>query len=279
MQELQTVQEIVQQLNIIDDTLFQKMAEDPEFCEEMISTILQQQVTVKKVTPQNSIKNLQGRSVVLDALCNLENGEECNVEVQKADDDDHQKRVRYNTSCITANITEPGSKFKNVPNVIGIYISKFDMFQSQKTVYHIDRTVRETGEVLDNGLQEIYVNTKINDGTDIAELMRIFTETNAYDFEKFPKVSNRKRQFKVNEGGSGEVCDLVENYARSCAERAAKEATEKAKKEATDKAIKDAIESAKKLFQNGVGYEVVQTSISTLSDEVLQGVYAEVKGV
>ena len=75
MQELQTVQEIVQQLNIIDDTLFQKMAEDPEFCEEMISTILQQQVTVKKVTPQNSIKNLQGRSVVLDALCNLENGE------------------------------------------------------------------------------------------------------------------------------------------------------------------------------------------------------------
>lgn len=145
------------------------------------------------------------------------------------------------------------------------------MFQSKKTVYHIDRIVRETGEVLDNGLQEIYVNTKINDGSDIAELMRIFTEVNAYDFEKFPKVSNRKRQFKVNEGGNGEVCDLVENYARSCAERAAKEAT--------DKAIKDAIESAKKLFQNGVGYEVVQTSISTLSDEVLQGVYAEVKGV
>ena len=109
-------------------------------------------------------------------------------------------------------------------------------------------------------VQEIYVNTKINDGTDIAELMRIFTETNAYDFEKFPKVSNRKRQFKVNEGGNGEVCDLVENYARSCAERAT-------------------IESAKKFFENGVSYEVVRTSISNLSDEVLQGIYAEVKGV
>ena len=145
MQKLQKVQEIVQQLNIIDDTLFQKMAEDSGFCEEMISTILQQKVTVKKATPQNSIKNLQGRSVVLDALCDLENGEECNVEVQKADDDDHQRRVRYNTSCITANITEPGSKFKDVPNVIGIYISKFDMFQSKRTVYHVDRVVRETG--------------------------------------------------------------------------------------------------------------------------------------
>ena len=87
MYELTEVQAIVQQLNIIDDTLFQKMAEDPEFCEEVISTILEQKVTVKKVTPQNSVKNLQGRSVVLDALCELENGEECNVEVQKANDE------------------------------------------------------------------------------------------------------------------------------------------------------------------------------------------------
>ena len=34
------------------------------------------------------------------------------------------------------------------------------MFKGGKTVYHIDRVVRETGMVLDNGLQEIYVNTK-----------------------------------------------------------------------------------------------------------------------
>lgn len=258
MQELQKIQEIVQQLNIIDDTLFQKMGEDPEFCEEMLSTILQQKVIVKKVTPQNSIRNLQGRSVVLDVLCELESGKECNVEVQKADDDDHQKRVRYNTSCITANITEPGSKFKNVPNVIGIYISKFDMFKSGKTVYHIDRVVRETGEIQDNGLQEIYVNTKIDDGTDIAELMRIFTEVDAYDFEKFPKVSRRKQQFKSNEGGQQGVCDLVENYARERAERVVEE-------------------SALKLFRNGVSYDVVRASIDSLSDERLLAIYEEAK--
>ena len=261
MHDLTEVQAIVQQLNIIDDTLFEKMAEDPEFCEEVISTVLEQKVTVKKVTPQNSVKNLQGRSVVLDALCELENGEECNVEVQKANDDDHQKRVRYNTSCITANITEPGTKFKNVPNVIGIYISKFDMFQSGKTVYHIDRVVRETGEVQDNGLQEIYVNTKIDDGTDIAELMHIFTVADAYDFEKFPKVSKRKKQFKESEGGNEEMCDLVENYAKKRAEEATAE---------------KAAERARKFFENGVSYEIVRASISTISDEDLQKIYKQV---
>ena len=66
MKDLTSVQEVVKELNIIDDTLFQKMAEDTEFCEEMISTILGEKVTVREVTPQNSVKNLQGRSVVLD---------------------------------------------------------------------------------------------------------------------------------------------------------------------------------------------------------------------
>ena len=62
MKRKKKVQKIVQQLNIIDDVLFQKMAEDIGFCEEVISTVLGEKVTVKKVVPQNSIKNLQGRS-------------------------------------------------------------------------------------------------------------------------------------------------------------------------------------------------------------------------
>lgn len=258
MEEKEKVREIVRQLNIIDDTFFQKMAEDIGFCEEMISTILGEKIKVKRVVPQNSIKNLQGRSVVLDALCETENGKEFNVEVQKADDDNHVKRVRYNTSCITANITEPGTKFEKVPDVIGIYISKFDMFKAGKTVYHIDRVIRETGEVQDNGLKEIYVNTKIDDGSDIAELMCIFKETDAYDFEKFPKVSQRKKQFKENKGGKEKMCDLVENYAN---ERAAAEAKN----------------SAFRLFQNGVSYDLVRASITLLSDGELQAIYEEAK--
>ena len=276
MKEREKVLEIVQQLNIIDDTFFQKMAEDIGFCEEMISTILGEKVTVKSVAVQNSIKNLQGRSVVLDALCILENGEYCNVELQKADDDNHAKRVRYNASCVTANITEPGTKFEKVPDVIGIYISKFDMFQSGKTVYHIDRVIREIGEVQDNGLKEIYVNTKIDDGSDIAELMRIFKEKDTYDFKKFPKVSGRKKQFKENEGGDDKMCDLVENYAKDYARRHAKEYAKEAAEQAAKQTEKD---SALRLFQNGVGYELVRASLTSLSDEELQQIYQEATGI
>ena len=262
------VRKIAQQLNIIDDTMFQKMAEDAGFCEEMISTILQQAVTVKKVTPQNSIRNLQGRSVTLDALCVLENQKQCMVEVQKANDDDHQRRMRYNTSCITANITDPGLKFRQVPDVIGIYISKFDLFQAGKTVYHVERVIRETGEVLDNGLYEIYVNAKVDDGSDIAQLMRIFIEDTAYDFEKFPRVSQRKRQFKEEDGGTNNMCDLVEQYAKEYAKEYAEEVAEERVKE-------NARGNALRFFQNGGSYELVRASIPSLSGEDLQEIYRE----
>lgn len=108
--------------------------------------------------PQTSIKNLQGRSVVLDALCLLEDGTKCDVEVQKANDDDHVRRVRYNAACVTANTTTAGVNFKEVPNVIMIFISKFDIFNLGKTIYHIDRVIggrKEMCEAVERYAREV----------------------------------------------------------------------------------------------------------------------------
>lgn len=58
------------------------------------------------------------------------------------------------------------------------------------------------------------------------------------------------------------MCDLVENYAKECAEEAAKQ-TEK--------------ENALRFFQNGATYELVRASITSLSDEELQKIYQEAK--
>ena len=141
------------------------------------------------------------------------------------------------------------------------------MFKKGKTIYHVDRIVRETGDVVDNGLQEIYVNTKIDDGSDLAELMRIYKERSVFDYQKFPKTSKRKGQFIRNEGGKREMCELVENYARQVAEEEAAKAARKVE-EAT----------AKSLFENGADFELVHRSVKILSKEELQSIYEEVQG-
>lgn len=105
---------------------------------------------------------------------------------------------------------EAGTKFKNVPDVCIVFISKFDIFKGKSPIYHVDRVVRETGAVVDNGFEEIYVNTKVRNGSDVSELMRIFVEDNAYS-TRFPKTSEIKRRYKIVDGG-GDMGSAIERF-------------------------------------------------------------------
>ena len=49
-------------LNPIDDEFFTKMAEDPNFCQEVLRIVMEDPgLIVQELIPQNSVKNLQGR--------------------------------------------------------------------------------------------------------------------------------------------------------------------------------------------------------------------------
>lgn len=256
MQSIERKREIVAQLKPIDDVMAEKIFEDIEVCQEMLETILQEEgLEVVEIIPQKSIRNLQGRSVRLDLLCKKSNGTFCNVEVQKSDDDNHIKRVRYNAACITANITDPGIKFEKVPDVFSIFISRFDIFEAGKTTYHLDNIVRENGEIIDNGQYTIFVNTAVNDGTDIAELMQCFEQTEVNN-PKFPKLSNRVKQLKGQGKGEENMCKLVDDYAKDFL-----------------------IETAKKLFGMNLPLEKVREAIdiTLVSNEELLAIEKEVR--
>ena len=204
------VSDEVRALNPIDDLMFRKMAEDIAFCEEILRVILEDNgLKVIETIPQWTGTNLQGRSVILDAKCVKSDGKQVNIEVQKADDDDHQRRVRYNGAILTTNVSDPGIKFKNLPDVCIVFISNFDIFRGKSPLYHIDRVVRETGAVVSNGFEEIYVNTKVRNDSDVSELMRIFVEDNAYS-SRFPKTSELKRRYKAD--GGGDMASAIERF-------------------------------------------------------------------
>ena len=198
-------------LNPMDDALFQKMAENKDFCQEILQVILDnKQLIVLNTNSQFATKNLQGRSCMLDAKCQLEDGRIVNIEVQRADDDDHQRRVRYNGALLTTNLTNPSTKFAEIPDVIVVFISKFDVFKSSRPLYHIDRVIRETGKSVDNGFEEVYVNAEIDDDSDVARLMNVFNTDTAYDDVKFPVTSAYKRRYKTTEEGVREMCEVIE---------------------------------------------------------------------
>ena len=198
-------------LNPIDDIMFCKMAEHKEFCEEILRVILEDdELTVLEAIPQWQGKNLLGRSVVLDAKCVTGDGRQINIEVQKANDDNHLKRVRYNAAVLTTNISETGKKFEFIPDVCIVFISKFDVFYGGLPLYHIDKVVRETGQVIEDGLTEIFVNTVNYDGSKPARLMKLFTDNDAYSSDEFPITSELKSRLKSSEGGSRTMNEILE---------------------------------------------------------------------
>jgi hypothetical protein len=204
----------VAKFNVIDDVFFQKMVEDIEVAEEVLKIIMQKHgLTVIKCEVQRFLRNIDAHSVVLDLLCEDEDHSIIHVEVQKKDDDDHQKRVRFNISNIDTVFTEKGIKYEELPDVYAIFISNFDIFSEQRTIYHINRVIEETGSVVDNGVHEIYVNTAIDDGSDIAELMQYFKKS-VGEHENFMKLCNRVKYFKESQEGVANMCQVMEDYVK-----------------------------------------------------------------
>lgn len=116
---------------------------------------------------------------------------------------------RFNAASIITKNTEPGERFEDVPRVIIVYISEMDFLGYGKTIYHIDKIIRENGKAIDDGLQEIFVNTCVDDGTDIAELMQCFMQKEVHNV-RFPKLSSRVRYLKEEEGGISVMCEIME---------------------------------------------------------------------
>ena len=102
-------------------------------------------------------------------------------------------------------------RFDDVIEVYIVYISEFDIFKEGKTIYHVEKVLKETGTVVDDGLHEIFVNTTIDDGSIIADLMNCFTRKEVNN-PKFPKFSKRVKELKTTEGGANAMCELMEKY-------------------------------------------------------------------
>lgn len=202
--------EFVAKMTFMNDPLFKEAVKKKEFCQEFLRILYgDPKLIVLESNPEWSVTNPFNKEVKLDARCITGDGKYVDIEVQNANNDDIQKRARYNGSILTVNVTNKGDKYKDVPNVCVIFITKFDPFKKNLTIYHVERIIKETGEVIDNGLEEIYINTKVNDGSKVAELMRIFSTPYEYNDTLLPEISKVKRYLKEDPKGVSKMCELT----------------------------------------------------------------------
>ena len=229
-------------LRLLDDDFMQKVFEDKACTELLLQIILKRaDLKVLHVNGQQDIKNLQGRSVTLDILAVDTDNKVYNIEIQRSDKGAAVKRARYNSSLIDSNVTEPGEQYENLCES---YIMKEGL-----PIYHVDRTVIETGKLFGDEAHIIYVNSQIHDESALGKLMYDFYCTDAGKMN-YEILADRVRYFKEDEKGVATMSRVMEEM-RNETERA--------------KAIKD----AKGMLESGkLTYEEIAKIAELTIDEV-----------
>ncbi len=195
---------------LLDDDFMSKVFEDTACAQLLLNIILERDdLTVREVHGQYTIKNLQGRSVRLDILAIDQYGKRYNIEIQRRDEGADAHRARYNSSLLDANLTEPGDHYHSLGETYVIFITERDVLKEGLPIYHIDRIVQETGKPFGDGAHIIYVNAQHKNDTPLGKLMHDFSCTSAEEMN-YPVLAERVRYFKEDVKGATAMCREVE---------------------------------------------------------------------
>ena len=238
-------------LRLLDDDFMNKVFEDTACAEFLLQIILQRtDLRVQRVHSQHDIRNLQGRSIRLDILAVDTSGRVYNIEVQRSDKGAGVKRARYNSSLIDANVTEPGDEYEKLNETYVIFITEHDVLGGGCPIYHIDRTIKETGALFDDESHILYVNAQIKDDTALGQLMHDFSCTSAEQMH-YQILADRVRYFKEDTEGVATMCKAMEDMRNQAARE-------------------NSIETARMLLALGkLSYEEIARSVRLLTvDEV-----------
>ena len=174
---------------------------------------------VIEVVAQRDYKNPLpgGRSIRLDIYAKDTDGKVYDIEVQNENAGADVHRARFHSSMLDTKMLKEKQKFKEIHDSYVIFITKSDYMKMGLPMYHVERTVRETGALFGDGSHIIYMNGSYKDDSDpVGKLMHDFRCTSSVDMF-YQELANPVSHFKETEGGRNQVCKAMEEYGKRIA--------------------------------------------------------------
>ena len=221
-----------------DDFMTVCLADNFEGVELILRIVLgRADITVKSVRTQELMKNLQGRSAVLDVHAVDSANQEFDVEIQRSDAGAGAKSARHNSSLLDTHILKPGTDTEDIPDSYVIFITENDVMKGNQPIYSVERyvTVGENKVLFGDGSHIIYVNGKYRGNDEIGKLMHDFSCTNPDDMN-YEALAQKARYYKQDEKGVAAMCKIMEDMRNEAAQKAE---------------LKSARETAERLIKKG----------------------------
>ena len=205
-----------------DDFMTVCLADNFEGVELILRIVLgRQDITVKSVRTQEPMKNLQGRSAILDVHAVDSTKKEFDIEIQRKDSGAGAKRARHNSSLLDAHILKAGDDTEDIPDSYVIFITENDVMKGNQPIYPVERyvTIGENKVLFGDGSHIIYVNGKYRGDDEIGKLMHDFSCTNPEDMN-YEALAKKARYYKQDEKGVAAMCKIMEDMRREAAQQA-----------------------------------------------------------
>lgn len=184
-----------------------------EATELVLNVILgRNDMKVTEVIAQREYKNpvIGGRSIRLDIYAEDSNGKVYDIEVQNDSAGADVHRARFHSSILDTKMLKEKQEFKEIHDSYVIFITKNDYMKMGLPMYHVERTIQDTGALFGDGSHIIYVNGSYkDDGNPVGKLMHDFRCTDADDMF-YQELVKSVRYFKETEGGRIQVSKTME---------------------------------------------------------------------
>ena len=182
----------------LSNDVFMVFATNIKFCQEFLRVILQDnELVVIENDIQKYLPSAFSKNMVLDMLCRLGSGSIVNVEIQLENEKGHARRIFSYASKIKSYLSEKGKKYKDLKDIIVIYLTKKDIFKKGSTIYEVEMNIvsdqKEKIGKWDAGLKVYYVNAKGLTNKNINEYLKLLTDKTTIN-KKYKETSAIKKE-------------------------------------------------------------------------------------
>lgn len=194
----------LEELNLIDDFLFQEMltqeGDGEEFCRILLSTILGKTIRNVRVVPQKNVLGIDVKShgIRMDAYiedisdeADMPGAEMVDAQVMpdiydlepnnSYEKNALPKRMRYYHGLIDTQLLAAGTEYEKLQNVVIIIILPYDPFGKNRMIYTVQNQCIEDNSVpYEDGAKKIFLYTKGTEGNPsqkLRDMLRYIEET------------------------------------------------------------------------------------------------------
>ena len=164
-------------LTFTDDFIFSRVMHDEHICRQVVELILGVRIgEIRYLSAQDEHKTYpDSMRIIMDVFLRDEN-RIINVEIQTGHKKELPKRSRYYQSVADVSTTSTGTKYRDLPENILIFICTFDPFDRNYPRYTFEYTCKEAKHQLKlkDGALRIFLNTKATELSTLDQKLQAF---------------------------------------------------------------------------------------------------------